>query len=77
MPGNSKFMVRLLESIDSKHLFMAIWLVIGAFFAGIFYLNYRKTLRRNFRSPNEGPGPRVKVDHRQLSQGTKSLPDKK
>lgn len=76
MASSDKYLVHLLSSIDSKHLFGLVWVGIGAFFVSLFYLNYRKATRRNFRGPEE-IGVRPRVDLRQLPDNRPKLPQKR
>lgn len=74
MASNNKFLVQLLEKVDSKHLFALTWMGISGFFVLMIYLNYRKSTRRNFRS--DLGAPKVRVDTRQLPRRTE-LPQKR
>ncbi len=62
---SQKFLVQILEGMDKKTLFFSVWGLIVGFTVFVMWMNYRRTTRRNFRSPGEG-GPKIRVDARRL-----------
>jgi hypothetical protein len=73
LASNHKFLVQLLEKVDSRHLFALTWIGISGVFVLMIYLNYRKSTRRNFRS--DLGAPKVRIDTRQLPRRS-DLPQK-
>ena len=73
---DGRFLYNLVHSVNDRQLFFIFWAVIVTLFCWLMYSGYRKSQRRNFRSSEDGSGPTVRVDARQLKDGG-NLPNKK
>ncbi len=72
---DGRFLYNLVHSLTQRQLFFGFWGMIVSLFSGLIYSGYKKAQRRNFRAPQEGKGPVIRVDARRIPQGSKNLPD--
>lgn len=70
--ARGKFLLSLLSSFSRPQFLFLVWFLICGFFLLLIASYYRKANRRNFRDDGDGPGPKVKVDSRRLSETTEN-----
>lgn len=66
MRADDKFLVKLFGSLSNKQIFFAIWACVVLGFVMMMWNYFRKSTRSNFRTPSDGPAPRINVDSRRL-----------
>jgi len=49
--GKGKFLVDLLEGVTQRQMFVMFWVLMGGFFALLFWNHFRKLDQRNFKEP--------------------------
>jgi hypothetical protein len=67
-----KILVNALSSFSKPQFLFLVWSLICGFFLLLIASYYRKQTRRNFREDGDGPGPKIKVDARRLSETTEN-----